>query len=48
MGILDWHSINPDILGSMMQAVVKQEKKEVGMHYTICNNILKIINLIFR
>ena len=36
-GDLDWNSINPDIFGSMMQAVVEHgERKELGMHCTIC------------
>ena len=48
IGALDWSSINPDILGSMMQAVVSSgERKEIGMHYTSVTNILKIIKPLF-
>ena len=47
-GELDWISINPDIFGSMMQAVVQgNERKELGMHYTSVSNILKIIKPLF-
>jgi len=45
---LDWKAINPDIFGSMMQAVVHQgERKNLGMHYTSLNNILKVIRPLF-
>ena len=47
-GDLDWNSINPDIFGSMMQAVVQRgERKELGMHYTSSGNILKLIKPLF-
>lgn len=47
-GSLDWSSINPDILGSMMQAIVNQGvRQEVGMHYTSVRNILKVIKPLF-
>ena len=47
-GELDWNSINPDIFGSMMQAVVSQtDRKELGMHYTSLKNILKVIKPLF-
>jgi len=47
-GELDWNLINPDILGSMMQAIVQQGiRQELGMHYTSVNNILKIIKPLF-
>ena len=47
-GSLDWNSINPDILGSMMQAIVQQGvRQEIGMHYTSVKNILKIIKPLF-
>lgn len=47
-GDLDWSSINPDILGSMMQAVVHQgHREELGMHYTSVKNILKVIKPLF-
>ena len=48
IGDLDWSAINPDILGSMMQAVVSQDKRdEFGIHYTSVENILKIIKPLF-
>tara|TARA_B110000971_G_scaffold113972_1_gene116931 strand:- start:3405 stop:6074 length:2670 start_codon:yes stop_codon:yes gene_type:complete len=47
-GQLDWNSINPDILGSMMQAVVHQGiRDQIGMHYTSVSNILKVISPLF-
>ena len=47
-GELNWNSINPDILGSMMQAIVQQGiRQELGMHYTSVKNILKIIKPLF-
>jgi len=47
-GKLDWGNINPDIFGSMMQAVVSNgARQELGMHYTSVKNILKIINPLF-
>lgn len=47
-GELDWISINPDILGSMMQAIVHQGiRQEIGMHYTSVKNILKVIKPLF-
>ena len=43
-GELNWSSINPDIFGSLMQAVVNPgERKELGMHYSKLTNILKVI-----
>jgi hypothetical protein len=45
---LDWHMINPDILGSMLQAVVSPEEREDDeMHYTSVPNILKVIGPLF-
>lgn len=45
---LDWAMINPDILGSMLQAVVSpEERDEEEMHYTSVSNILKVINPLF-
>ena len=39
---LNWKLINPDIFGSMLQAVVDVEKRgELGMHYTSPSNIMK-------
>lgn len=47
-GELDWSSINPDIFGSMFQAVVHTEQRaEMGMHYTSVPNILKLIDPLF-
>lgn len=41
---LEWSSINPDIFGSMMQAVVDSElRAELGMHYTSPSNIKKVL-----
>ena len=31
---LDWHIINPDILGSMLQSIVSPEEEDDEMHYT--------------
>jgi type II restriction/modification system DNA methylase subunit YeeA len=45
---LDWHMINPDILGSMLQSVVSPEERgEDEMHYTSVSNILNLIDLYF-
>jgi len=47
-GELDWSQINPDIFGSMMQAVVDpQERGNIGMHYTSVPNIMKVIKPLF-
>lgn len=47
-GELDWSKINPDIFGSMMQAVVHPgERGSLGMHYTSVPNILKVIGPLF-
>lgn len=47
-GKLDWASINPDIIGSMLQAIVDQgQRHEIGMHYTSVLNILKVIKPLF-
>ncbi|MGY2909228.1 DNA methyltransferase [Bradyrhizobium sp. URHC0002] len=41
---LNWSEINPDIFGSMMQAVVHpDERGGMGMHYTSVTNIMKVI-----
>lgn len=41
---LNWRTINPDIFGSMLQAVVDVEKRgELGMHYTSPTNIMKVL-----
>ena len=47
-GELDWKDINPDIFGSMIQAVVNpEERANQGMHYTSVPNIMKVINPLF-
>ena len=48
IGGLDWKQINPDIFGSMIQAVAEDEERgELGMHYTSVPNILKVLNPLF-
>lgn len=48
VGNLDWKEINPDIFGSMIQAVADDEERgELGMHYTSVPNILKVLNPLF-
>lgn len=48
LGDLDWKEINPDIFGSMIQAVVVEEyRSDMGMHYTSVPNILKLIKPLF-
>lgn len=45
---LNWSEINPDIFGSMMQAVVMPGARAVlGMHYTSVPNIMKVIQPLF-
>lgn len=45
---LNWGEINPDIFGSMMQAVVTPELRGgLGMHYTSVPNIMKVIHPLF-
>lgn len=47
-GSLNWSSINPDIFGSMIQAVVDSNLRgEMGMHYTSVPNIMKVIEPLF-
>lgn len=47
-GDLDWQNINPDIFGSMIQAVVNPDERATqGMHYTSVPNIMKVINPLF-
>ena len=47
-GELKWTDINPDIFGSMIQAVADDEERgELGMHYTSVPNILKVLNPLF-
>lgn len=48
IGNLDWTKINPDIFGSMIQAVAEDEERgKLGMHYTSVPNILKVLNPLF-
>jgi len=48
IGNLDWTRINPDIFGSMIQAVAEDEERgTLGMHYTSVPNILKVLNPLF-
>ncbi len=48
VGNLDWKKINPDIFGSMIQAVAEDEERgSLGMHYTSVPNILKVLNPLF-
>ncbi len=48
VGSLDWKKINPDIFGSMIQAVADEEERgALGMHYTSVPNILKVLNPLF-
>jgi hypothetical protein len=47
-GQLDWSDINPDIFGSMIQAVVNPgQRAGLGMHYTSVPNIMKTIEPLF-
>lgn len=47
-GEMNWGEINPDIFGSMMQAVVTPDLRgEFGMHYTSVPNIMKVIQPLF-
>lgn len=47
-GQLDWSAINPDIFGSMIQAVITPEHRGgLGMHYTSVPNIMKVIEPLF-
>jgi len=48
VGSLNWKEINPDIFGSMIQAVADDDERgELGMHYTSVPNILKVLNPLF-
>ncbi|WP_047414677.1 DNA methyltransferase [Cellulophaga sp. Hel_I_12] len=45
---LNWSEINPDIFGSMIQAVVNPAYRSgLGMHYTSVPNIMKVIEPLF-
>ena len=48
LGTLIWQEINPDIFGSMFQAIVTPGKRsDLGQHYTSVPNILKTIEPLF-
>jgi hypothetical protein len=48
LGALNWSEINPDIFGSMFQAIVTPGKRsDLGQHYTSVPNILKTIEPLF-
>ena len=48
IGNLDWKKINPDIFGSMIQAIADEDERgALGMHYTSVPNILKVLNPLF-
>ncbi|WP_292062754.1 class I SAM-dependent DNA methyltransferase [Brevundimonas sp. UBA7664] len=48
IGSLNWRKINPDIFGSMIQAVTDDDERgSLGMHYTSVPNILKVLNPLF-
>jgi hypothetical protein len=48
IGNLEWKKINPDIFGSMIQAVADEEERgALGMHYTNEANILKVLSPLF-
>lgn len=45
---LDWKGINPDIFGSMFQAVIAVDQRgTLGQHYTSVPNIMKVIQPLF-
>ncbi|ESU19471.1 hypothetical protein FEDK69T_31400 [Flavobacterium enshiense DK69] len=47
-GDQNWAFINPDIFGSMIQAVITPEHRGgLGMHYTSVPNIMKVIEPLF-
>ncbi|MGM0553270.1 MAG: DNA methyltransferase [Pseudomonadota bacterium] len=47
-GTLDWSQINPDIFGSMFQAVIDPAQRgSLGQHYTSVSNIMKVLRPLF-
>ncbi|MGZ2371722.1 class I SAM-dependent DNA methyltransferase [Ancylomarina sp. YFZ004] len=47
-GSLEWKDINPDIFGSMFQAVIGADQRgSLGQHYTSVPNIMKVIEPLF-
>lgn len=46
--LMNWGDINPDIFGSMFQAVIDVEQRgNLGQHYTSYSNIMKVIQPLF-
>lgn len=46
--LLNWAKINPDIFGSMIQAIAADvSRSQLGMHYTSVPNIMKVIKPLF-
>lgn len=44
----DWNDISPAVFGAMFQGVMdKEQRRELGAHYTSEENILKVINPLF-
>jgi hypothetical protein len=47
-GDQNWSAINPDIFGSMFQAVIGEDQRgNLGQHYTSVPNIMKVIEPLF-
>ncbi|AWS50252.1 DNA methyltransferase [Providencia rettgeri] len=47
-GAMNWSEINPDIFGSMFQAVIDvKQRSRLGQHYTSYSNIMKVIKPLF-
>lgn len=47
-GEQNWSAINPDIFGSMFQAVISADQRgNLGQHYTSVPNIMKVIEPLF-
>ena len=45
---LNWSEINPDIFGSMIQAIVHPDMRgDLGLHYTSVPNIMKVLQPLF-
>ena len=45
---IDWSQVNPDILGSSIQAIIDPTMRgSLGMHYTSVQNILKTLSPLF-
>ena len=45
---MNWGDINPDIFGSMFQAVIDvNQRSSLGQHYTSYSNIMKVIQPLF-